>query len=791
MRRRRRAGCYDYCMDIQSSGTAPARDELPSPAYVVAVRTLCEFTARQGDLDLRYTPAPTAQEGQAGHVLVAGRRGDGYEAEIALSGDYGVLRVRGRADGYDRAANRLEEIKTHRGRLDALPGHRRALHWAQVRMYGHLLCRERGLTELELALVYLDVASRRETVLTERLSAAELEAFFNEQCERFLAWALAERSHRQDRDSALASLAFPYASLRTGQRELAVAAFRTARDGLCLMAQAPTGIGKTLGTLFPTLKACAAQRLDKIFFLTAKSSGRALALDAIDRLAAGAAGRLPLRTLELVARDKACEHPGRACHPDDCPLARGFYDRLAAARADAVAAAGRWDRPRVREIALSHGLCPYFLAQELARWSDVVVGDYNYYYDGNGLLYALTVTQGWRVAVLVDEAHNLVERARGMYSACVDQSAFQAALAAAPPALRRPLNAVRRQWSAWNRQQTAPYQCHPAVPAAWLASLQQATASITDRLAETPVGMAPALQRFYFDALHFIRLAEQFGSHSLFDVTLAPGRRPVSTLCLRNVVPASFLAPRHAAAHATLLFSGTLAPSGFYRDTLGLPASTGWMEVRAPFRPTQLSVRIAGHISTRFRDRERSVPAIAGLIVRQYAARPGNYLVFASSFDYVRRLAEGVREHGGQWPIWVQTPDMDEAGRAGFLARFVEGGQGLGFAVLGGAFAEGVDLPGSRLIGVFIATLGMPQVNPVNERMRDVMQARFGRGYDYTYLYPGLRKVVQAAGRVIRTEHDEGVLVLIDDRYGRPEVRQLFPAWWRVGPGADEPLQRR
>jgi len=760
-----------------SSGSGAVPRDAGLPAYTVAVRALCEFTARQGDLDLRFTPAPSAQEGQAGHALIATRRGADYETEIALAGTYRELRVRGRADGYDPAANRLEEFKTHRGRLDALPGHRRALHWAQARMYGHLLCAARGLPGLEVALVYLDVASQRETVLTETHAAAELAAFFTEQCERFLAWALAERAHRQARDAALAALEFPHGAFRPGQRELAVAAYRAARDGRCLMAQAPTGIGKTLGTLFPVLKACAADGLDKVFFLAAKSSGRALALGAVDALR-GAAAKLPLRTLELVARDKACENPGRACHGDDCPLARGFYDRLAAARAEAAAAGGNWDRAAVRRLALAHGLCPYFLAQELARWSDVVVGDYNYYYDTSGLLYALTVTSGWRVAVLVDEAHNLVERGRGMYSVSLEQAALKAAHAVAPAALRKPLNAVQRQWAAWNRLQAAPYQCHPAVPAAWLASLQHATAAITDHLAEAPVGMDPALQRFYFDALHFIRLAEQFGSHSLFDVTLA--RPALSTLSLRNVVPASFLAPRHAAAHATVLFSGTLGPADFYRDTLGLPADTAWLEARAPFRPEQLSVRIAGHVSTRFHDRERSVPAIASLIARQYAARPGNYLVFASSFDYLRRLSEGVREQGGEWPLWVQTPDMDEAGRADFLARFAEGGRGVGFAVLGGAFSEGVDLPGSRLIGVFIATLGLPQVNEVNERMREVMEARFGRGYEYTYLYPGLRKVVQAAGRVIRTEQDEGMVMLIDDRYRRQEVRKLLPGWWQV-----------
>jgi len=754
-----------------------------APAYVVAVRALCEFTARQGDLDLRFSPSPSAQEGQAGHVLIAKRRGPGYETEIVLAGAYRELLVRGRADGYDPVANRLEEFKTYRGRLEAVPANRRALHWAQAKMYGHLLCAARGLSNLDVALVYLDIATERETVLSEAYAAADLASFFREQCEHFLAWALAERAHRQARDAALSGLRFPYEQFRPGQRELAVAVYRAARDGRALMVQAPTGIGKTLGTLFPALKACAGDGLDKVFFLAAKTSGRALALGAIDALRS-AAGSLPVRALELVARDKACENPGRACHGDDCPLARGFYDRLPAARAEAVAVGGTWDRAGVRRLGLAHGVCPYFLAQELVRWSDVVVGDYNYYYDGSGLLYALTAMCGWRVAVLVDEAHNLIERARGMYSASLDQAALKAARAAAPGALRRPLGALERRWSAWNRLLSASYQSLPAVPAGWLAALQQATAAVTDYLAEMPVGMDPAVQRFYFDALHFTRLAEQFGDHSLFDVRLVharEGRPASSTFSLRNVVPAPFLAVRHAAARATVLFSGTLGPPDFYRDMLGLPGHAGWLEVGSPFRSEQLSVRIAAHVSTRFHDRERSIPLIGSLITEQYATRPGNYLVFASSFDYLRRLSDGLRAQAGDLPVWEQTPEMDEGGREEFLARFVEGGRGVGFAVLGGAFSEGVDLPGSRLIGVFIATLGLPQVNEVNEKMRAVMEARFGRGFEYTYLYPGLRKVVQAAGRVIRTEQDEGMVMLIDDRYRRQDIRRLLPTWWRVG----------
>jgi len=767
-------------------------------SYTVAVRALCEFTARSGDLDLRFTPAPSALEGMAGHSLVQSRRGEGYETEISLSGQYEDLHVRGRADGLDARAGQLEEIKTYRGPLDGVRAHHRALHWAQARVYGHLLCQARGLARLRVALVYFNVGTEEETVLAETHEAGALKVFFEDLCRRFLDWARGEAAHRQARDAALTALQFPMPRFRTGQRELAVAVYRSAHaeaSGRCLMAQAPTGIGKTLGTIFPMLKASTGQGLDKLFFLTAKGTGHGLALQALtvvdDQLTRQAHPRT-LRVLDVQARDKVCQHPDKACHGESCPLAQGFYDRLPDARAAALALHQPWDAPALSTVALRHQVCPYYLAQELVRWSDVVVADYHYYYDSSAMLYALTQAQQWKVGVLVDEAHNLPERARRMYTAELSQFALadarDAAKATHAGPVSKALDKLQRAWSAFNAEQAADYQAYEAIPAALLGAVQRAAGAIADAQADRPMLPGDPVLAFYWEALQFMALAEQLGSHALFDVSLAPSRArarktPASTLCVRNVIPAPHLAARHAGAHATVLFSGTLSPPHFYRDILGLPQDTGWIETAAPFQAEQLDVQIADHISTRWSDRERSLQPIADVVARQYGRQPGNYLCFFSSFDYLQRVAECMRRAHPQLPVWLQTPSMDEAGRTDFLARFTEQGQGIGFAVLGGAFSEGVDLPGRCLIGAFVATLGLPQVNPVNERMKRAMDEHFGvdKGYDYTYLYPGLRKVVQAAGRVIRTEADQGVVFLIDDRYRRGKVQALLPSWWRVG----------
>ena len=816
--------------------------EPPAIRYTVAVRALCEFAARGGDLDLHYTPAPSAQQGVAGHRKVAARRGASYQSEVPLSGAAHGLLVRGRADGYDGDANRIEEIKTHRGRL-ATPAGQRALHQAQLRVYGHLMCAQRGLATITLALVYYDIDAQHETVLTEQAEAASLRAFFDRCCERFIGWADAELAHRAARDAYLNALAFPFAGYRAGQHMLARAVFTAQRHGRCLLAQAPTGLGKSVATLFASLKAMPEQAFDKLYYLTARTSGRQPAMEALRVL--GPTGA-PLRMLELVAREQACEHPERHCSGDSCPLARGFFDRLADARAAAVAL-GRLDAGAVRAVARAHSICPYYLGQELLRWCDVVVGDVHHYFDGGGVLHAAMVADGWRVGLLVDEAHNLADRSRQMYSASLDQRRLGRLRTGAPRPVARALDRVRRQWRAQVGDDAAPYRQLERPAPALLEALQTFVTVVTDALAEAgPVAGLPGtgspdgdLREALFDCQRFLQAAERFGEHSLFDVTRTAGtpwlaamspaaarppvgasslradasspidlvptrlapfpadppptigapqrarQRPATILCLRNVVPAPFTGARIADAAGSVLFSATLTPWPFVRDLLGLPADTRCLDLPTPFDPRRLSVRLAGRLSTRQADRAEAAPRIAALIARQFAQQPGNYLVFASSFAFLAQLSAALAACAPHIERCEQRPAMSEAERRAFVERFTDGSRQIGFAVLGGVFGEAVDLPGRRLIGAFIATLGLPPPDPVNEAIRRRLNGLFGDGYRLAYLYPGLQKVVQAAGRVIRGEHDSGVIHLIDDRFARPEVRALLPAWWNIDGAAN------
>lgn len=751
-------------------------DEMPAISPV-AVRVLCAFGAKAGDLDLRFTPSPSALDGIQGHAAVTARRPPGYQRELALSARCGDLLVQGRADGFDPATPRLEEIKTHRGDAQRIPDNHRALHWAQARVYGWMLCQQLGLDRIEVALVYFNIDTAEETVLPVWHSAAELKAFFEALCGRYADWARSERRHRAARDAALQALAFPFAAFRPGQREMAAAVYRTHGAGRHLIAQAPTGIGKTMATLFGALRAAPTQGTHKLFYLTARTPGRQLALHALQRLKPQ-----PLRVLELVAREKACEHPDKACHGESCPLARGFYDRLPAAR-ESAARAGWLDKAALRDIALQHGVCPYYLGQDLLRWSDVVVGDFNHFFDLSASAWALTLGEDLRVGLLVDEAHNLIERARHMYSAELRPMAFQAARRAAPAALGKTMDRLHRQWGVLARSQTQDFEVLPGLPDAFIEALQRHAAELSEHLALEPEDAHGDLRAWLFEVLHVLRVAEVFADHSMVDLTRtapASGRAPRPVLNIRNLDPGPLLKPRWEAAHSATLFSATLRPMEYVAQLLGLPEGAAQLDVPSPFDPAQLRVCVAPHISTRYHDRHASLDRLVQVIATQYAERPGNYLAFFSSFAYLQQALERLQERHPAVPVWSQSRGMSEPEREAFVARFTDEGQGIGFAVLGGAFGEGIDLPGRRLIGAFIATLGLPQVNPVNEQLRQRLQARFGQGYDYAYLFPGLQKVVQAAGRVIRGPEDEGVVVLMDDRFHRAEVRRLLPPWWRV-----------
>ena len=744
----------------------------------VAVRTLCEFAARHGDLDFRYTPAPSSEEGIAGHQAIQAKRGYGYKSEYSLTGKVLGMQLSGRADGYHPHKNRLEEIKTHRGDVSRIRPHQRALHRAQLRAYGALLCRQENRKNVELALVYYDTGRDKETVLTETATAGELWQELETLCGLYKAWAEQEEHHRELRDALLAKLRFPFPDFRPRQRQLAETVYKNSVKTGTLLLEAPTGLGKTLGTLFPALMAMPAAKQDRLYYLTCRNTARQLALDAVDKLrhAQDELQPWPLRTLELVSKDDACEHPDKACHGESCPLAKGFFDRLPDARAEAVQSKEPLNQENLAKIAADHDICPYFLAQEMARWCDLIIGDVNRLFDQSALLHGLIRQNNWQASVLVDEAHNLVDRARGMYSVQLEQQRLLKLKKTAPKPVKAALDRTARAWQALIRDHGE--QAQPVflatLPAQLLGALQAMVSVITDYLADNPPDLA--LQEVMFESVAFMKLADSFGDHSLCEFQRSGRGR--ASLTIQNLIPADFLIERFKAAHSVLLFSATLSPGVYYRDLLGLPEDARFTSLPSPFSAGQLKVEFTPGISTRQVHREASLQPVAELIAKQYRTRPGHYLAFFSSFKYAKEVSDALAKQAPDIPQRSQQPGMSAEQRRQFLADFRKPEGSIAFAVLGGVFSEGIDLPGDQLIGAFVATLGLPPFDAWHEILKERLQQRFGEGYNYTYVIPGLQKVAQAAGRVIRTPEDRGVIWLIDDRFLKRPVRGLLPTWW-------------
>lgn len=417
----------------------------------------------------------------------------------------------------------------------------------------------------------------------------------------------------------------------------------------------------------------------------------------------------------------------------------------------------------------------------MARWSDLVIGDVNRMFDQSALLHGLIRQNNWQASVLVDEAHNLVDRARGMYSVQLEQQRLLKLKKIAPKPVKAALDRTARAWQALIRDHGE--QAQPAflatLPPQLLGALQAMVSVITDYLADNPPDLA--LQEVMFESIAFMKLADSFGDHSLCEFQRTGRGR--ASLTIQNLVPADFLTERFKAAHSVLLFSATLSPGVYYRDLLGLPEDARFTSLPSPFSAEQLQVQFTPGISTRQVHRESSLQPIAKLIARQYRERPGHYLAFFSSFKYAKEVSDTLAQQAPDIPQRAQQPGMSPEQRRQFLAEFQKPEGSVAFAVLGGVFSEGIDLPGDQLIGAFVATLGLPPFDAWHEILKDRLQQRFGEGYNYTYLIPGLQKVAQAAGRVIRTPDDRGVIWLIDDRFLKPPVKRLLPGWWFSGSG--------
>ena len=670
--------------------------------------------------------------------------------------------------------SRVEEIKTTYLESEQLRSGD-VQHWAQAKCYAYLFCQTAQVDSIEVDLTYFHLDTGEITTFSETHTQEQLAAFYRLLTERYLALLETEYVHERALREDVRQMAFPFPSFREGQHELAAQVYYAIRQKSALLAQAPTGTGKTMAVLFPALKALADGHAAKIFYLTARTTQQEAALHAARRICAP-----HLRAVVLSAKEKMCVYDQPICREGDCPRAQGYYDRLGEALRQMNALDGIFSPDEIRAHAAKHFLCPFELSLDLSLSCDLIICDYNYAFDPRVRLQRFFTTGRGGFVLLVDEAHNLPDRARSMYSAAISLSAVAETRRSVPKNQRktpfyRALKRLEAQISALFDEDGAP---HAAINPP--ASLAGAVESALDQLSAETIPADRALSRQLTFDLSAFRFALD-----LYDAryrTLYQGGKTTRTITLFCTDASAKIAEVYQKCRSEILFSATLTPFSFYRDLSGVKVQTPFLALPSPFPPENLSVF---HLSldTRFAAREATLCSVAEAVCAFVTARKrGNYLVFAPSHAYLGKLSALLKEMLPQAELLSQIPKMDDAARAEFLARFSPDASGItvGLAVMGGVFAEGIDLPAERLCGAVVVGVGLPQVCLERNVLREAYDQMDQSGFRYAYQYPGMSKVLQAAGRIIRTETDRGALLLIDTRYSLPDYRALLPPHWTV-----------
>lgn len=747
----------------------------------VSVTTLAHFCHRCGSLDSRFGPSPSGAEGIAGHQYLHAQRPPGYQREYAVEYETRcgnlALKLRGRADGYDPENALLEEIKTCRVAPDTIPDAIAALHLAQARLYAAIIAEQSGAPALNVRLSWLNIDTKEEFQRTERYSASDLHTFLQTSLAQFGQWLCAVEEQRERRNKSIGTLPFPLGEFRAGQRHIAELTYKCIDQAGELLVEAPTGIGKTAAVLYPALKALAQDKHDKLIFVTAKTSGRHAAEET---LAQCRERGLHGSALTLTARERVCFSPGKACQAQDCPYADRYYDKLPAAR-NAALAAPTLRRKDIEIIARDFEVCPYELALDILPWIDIAIADLHYVYSLYGLLGSAMDTDGVRWSILLDEAHNLPDRARDMYSASLGKRALLLAKRNAPPALAKRLNRINRQLLELGKLDWLEQDYHSldTPPDKLLRALQDFSAAVAEALGDDPalLSRAPPLRDAFFAVLHFLRVAEEWGPE--FRLQLMRGTEPQSLrIALTCLDPARLLTPRQARAHSVTAFSATLTPLDWSRSALGLSTATVCHRAESPFDPDQLRVSINDAVDTRYQNRSATLPALASALQQWLDTTAGNCIIYFPSYRYMEDcLAHLPSELGGR-RLWRQQPQQTEVERDELLQALYQRQDVAAFCILGGILGEGIDLPGDMLASVVIVGVGMPQVNRHTRELQSWYEERSGAGFAYTFQYPGMQKVAQALGRVVRTNRDCGSALLIDSRYATSAYRELLPPWW-------------
>ena len=757
----------------------------------LSVRRLAELAYRAGDLYAYRGGMTKAGEGVATQQRLQRRRPPSYQREVAVAMDFDVdsaaYRLRGRVDGLDLAATPpvVEEFKTTRADPALVVRHDGPVHRAQAKLYAAMLAANHpAVREWLLRLLYCHPDTGRVEVFEERASTPALGAFLKEALSRFAAQVRPQRAHQAQRNAWLAQRPFPFASFRPHQRATARRCYRASVQGENLLLEAPTGSGKTITLLYAALKSLPVTGAARIMFLTSRGTGAEAAQQALKRLDDGAGN---VRRITLAAKEKQCLVPGMPCAADECPYARGYFDKREAALRELAA----WPAVHpelVRTVGRTHAVCPYELSLDAALAADVVIGDYNYVFDP--VVHLQRFADGDDIDLLVDEAHQLSSRAQEMLSTSLNRGAFRTARKEQPPAsIAKRLRSVERALVELRRLHKPAEETVIAAPLALTRAIERFSNALHSD--DIQLDRFPAVRSAYLIAHRWLR-GESWrtqlgragseptaGEPAAFIHLLRSAGRDIEVI-LQCLDPSEHLREAFGRYRSSIRFSGTLSPLPLYSALHGL-GDAPTERAGSPFREEQLAVLVVSDINTYFHARANSIHQVVSLARDLASAHPGRYLLAFPSYEYLHGFAQAASERLGPATLLAQSRDMADQARADFLDAFAAAAPpAYAAVVLGGVFAESVDFFQAGLSGVLVIGAGLPPPTLARAAQERYFNARSGNGAEVAYLQPAMTKVLQVAGRLLRSPQDRGVICLVDPRFKYTEQRRFFPGHWRV-----------
>jgi DNA excision repair protein ERCC-2 len=754
------------------------------PYLSLSVHGLVDFLLRRGDIDNRIYNQETMQMGSILHAAFQEKQGHSYLSEYALKETFerekGYIALEGRADGIIVGGDFpiIDEIKSTVIPLEDFYQEQQGWHFGQAECYALMYLHEVKADKCAVRLTYLSQKSEEKKVVERLFSLSDLEHDVYALMDEYLDFFSKQFDHEKARNISAKSLSFPFKGFRKGQREMAKYCYGVAKNGGTFYCEAPTGIGKTMSSLYPVIKAFADTDNKKIFYLTAKGSGRESAYDALTKLyEKGFVGRDSL----LTAKDKICFSLGANCNPDECPFAKGYYDKIKKALSEACAAGYRFDYEHVTSLAKHYAMCPFELQLDLSLWSDIIIGDYNYFFDPLVHLerYFDPEVDSSKYVVLIDEAHNLIERGRDMYSAQISadlcQKAKKQLRALKEPKLKNAiskLEKILRDYDLSSHQDVSDFASLPP-------EITKALDSLSKKGQELNKKEHPKLPESYKDlsreAHRFSFLWENYGT---FETVYAAREGSDYVLHLSCLDPAPMLASSLKIVKGRIIFSATLSPMNYYQDAIEGKHDNPYLLLPSPFPKENFDLMLAPMISTRYKDREKTYQDVANYLRSFVAGKLGNYFIYFPSYEYLDKIMPFLSFPKAD--VFFQEREMSDEEKELFLSRFLSAPKKttVGLLIIGGSFSEGIDLLADRLIGVAVVGIGLPQICYEREQIRLYYEKKNGNGFDYAYRNPGMNKVMQAVGRLIRSESDRGAALLIDDRYMQNEYRDLFSRLW-------------